>query len=223
MYFRKQISRQFRKPRGWPGALAGWVMAHRYSNRHRNAWVVDLLGIAPDDRVLEIGCGPGIALAAVAARLKAGFVIGIDHSEVMIDQAGRRNLGAVRDGRIRLENRSMNDLPAVEGGFTKVMAVNVFQYLPDLDAGCAALAGVMAPGGVLAIAYQPRLRKATHDDAAAFGDHLAVSFSHAGFVDISMEELTMRPAPVVCVIGTKPDSPVGKKPEAKRGVRLNPA
>jgi SAM-dependent methyltransferase len=204
VFIRKLIAKQFKNPRGRLGALAGFVMAHRSSNRQRNAWTVDLLDIAPDDRILEIGCGPGVAVAAMAARIETGHVVGVDHSSVMIGQAALRNQAAIRGGLVELRMCGMDDLPEVDGGFSKVLAVNVFQFLPDLDAACEDVARIMAPGGTLAVAYQPRLRKATHDDAAAFGDHLAVSFGHAGLVDIRMEELPLRPAPVVCVIGKKP-------------------
>src|SRR5829696_5871014 len=81
---------QFRKPEGRLGAFAGWIMANRGSNRQRNEWTVDLLEIAPTDRVLELGCGPGLALAAAAQRAALGRVVGLDHSEVMIGQARAR-------------------------------------------------------------------------------------------------------------------------------------
>ena len=68
--------------------MAGWVMAHRVSNRRRNAWVVSLLDVRPGDRVLEIGFGPGLALAELSRRVgPTGRVYGIDHSEVMLRHA----------------------------------------------------------------------------------------------------------------------------------------
>jgi ubiquinone/menaquinone biosynthesis C-methylase UbiE len=66
------------------------MFAHRPSNRQRNRWVVSLLGVQPTDQVLEIGFGPGVAVAALA-RAGAGHVYGIDHSAVMLRQASRRN------------------------------------------------------------------------------------------------------------------------------------
>jgi hypothetical protein len=38
-----QVVRQFGRPRGVTGRLAGWLMAYRGSNRQRNLWVVSLL------------------------------------------------------------------------------------------------------------------------------------------------------------------------------------
>ena len=66
------IYRQFERPHGALGALAGFVMSHRPSNRERNRWTVDLIAPARDARVLEIGCGPGLALAALCDRVTIG-------------------------------------------------------------------------------------------------------------------------------------------------------
>lgn len=201
---RSFIRKQFGHPKGWLGVFAGTIMAHRSSNRRRNIWTADLLEIAPDDRVLEIGCGPGMALREIATRLDTGTVTGIDHSDIMIDQARNRNLAGLRDGKVLLRHGSLDDLGDLPGGYTKALAINVLQFQPSISAACAKIAAVMAVDGLLAVTYQPRLRHATHDDAAAFGDHLAVALSHAGFVDIRMEELVLKPAPAICIIGRKP-------------------
>ncbi|HSR57656.1 MAG TPA: hypothetical protein VLL57_05675, partial [Candidatus Binataceae bacterium] len=58
------VIRQFQKPTGLLGSLVGVILARRSSNRQRNAWTVDLLSIEPRHRVLEVGCGPGVALEA---------------------------------------------------------------------------------------------------------------------------------------------------------------
>jgi spermidine synthase len=58
----EHVRAQFGRPAGLGGRMAGWVMAHRSSNRRRSAWAVSLLGVERDDRVLEIGFGPGVAI-----------------------------------------------------------------------------------------------------------------------------------------------------------------
>src|SRR4051812_2684160 len=87
-----------RAARGIAGRVVGWVMAHRNSNVERNRWVVSLLEVQPADRVLEIGFGPGVAITELAARATQGQVYGIDHSQVMVEQASRRNAAAIRAG-----------------------------------------------------------------------------------------------------------------------------
>src|SRR4030095_9427715 len=118
------IRSQFRQPHGFVGWLAGWEMALRSSNRQRNVWAVGLLGVEPTDRVLEIGFGPGIAIRELSRRATHGLVCGVDHSAVMVQQATRRNAGAIRAGRVDLRCGSAEYLPAFEEPFDKVLAVN---------------------------------------------------------------------------------------------------
>lgn len=66
-------------------------MATRPSNLERNMRTLALVDIQPDDRVLEIGFGPGIAIERAAELARRGKVIGVDHSELMLRQASRRN------------------------------------------------------------------------------------------------------------------------------------
>lgn len=79
---------QFHHPRGRAGRAAGWEMAYRPSNRKRNRWAVSLLDVRPGEKVLEIGFGPGLAIAELSRRAgDTGHVHGIDHSDVMLRQA----------------------------------------------------------------------------------------------------------------------------------------
>ena len=95
-----QIYRQFENPRGALGALACFVMSHRPSNKARNRWTVDLIAPEPNARVLEIGCGPGLALAAMCDRISTGRVVGLDHSPLMLVQAAKGNTRAIEEGRL---------------------------------------------------------------------------------------------------------------------------
>jgi hypothetical protein len=91
---------QFHRPHGIGGHLAGWVMAHRCSNRRRNRWVVSLLGVQPAGRVLEIGFGPGIAIAELGWLATRGQVYGAGHSAVLVSHSTRKRCRyPVRTGR----------------------------------------------------------------------------------------------------------------------------
>jgi cyclopropane fatty-acyl-phospholipid synthase-like methyltransferase len=197
---------QFRQPRGFPGRIVGWVMAARGSNRRRSAWTVELLDIRPGDRVLEIGCGPGVALAAVAAR-GARAVVGLDHSAVMLAQAARRNRRAIAAGQVELRLGGLEALPTCGGAFDKIFSVNVILFLADKAEFYRALAAALAPGGIAATTYQPRHRNPTRADALAMAEAIAVDMKTAGFAGIAIEELALEPAPAICVRGQKPRAP----------------
>ena len=72
MSARKNPISQFKRPRGPLGRLAGWIMANRPSSRLRNTRTVDLLDLRLDDRILEEGYGPGLALRLAANSYPTG-------------------------------------------------------------------------------------------------------------------------------------------------------
>jgi SAM-dependent methyltransferase len=194
---------QFLRPHGFGGRAAGWVMAKRGSNRERNVWAVGLLDVQPPDRVLEIGFGPGIAIQEFARRATSGLVVGIDHSEVMLQQARKRNAAAVSAGRVDLRLGSAESLPAFDAPFDKVLAVNSLFFWDDPVARLKELHDLLRPGGRIAIAYQPRGPGSTDEVAARTGRQLAAHFTEVGFTDVRVETLALKPTAVVCVLGVK--------------------
>jgi len=195
------LVQQFGKPSGFLGVLAGIIMLVRPSNRLRNLRTLELLDIRPEDRVLEVGFGPGLAVARAAELVTAGKVVGIDHSELMLRHATRRNVKAIRAGRVELLLGSADVLPRIEGRFDKVLAVNVYMFWEDPVSVLGGLRQVMKPGGVIALTLQPRRRGATADDTWTAAERMAASLRAAGFVEIWTEILEMAPVPAACVLG----------------------
>ena len=115
----RRVRAQFARPTGLSGRVAGWIMASRASNRRRNVWTVSLLDVQRNDRVLEIGFGPGIAVREVSRLAVEGYVCGLDHSDEMLRQATRRNAAAIRMGRIDLRLGSVDCLPVFADRSTK--------------------------------------------------------------------------------------------------------
>ena len=202
MDIRDRVIRQFKNPSGPFGHIVGWIMAARGSNRERSRWTVDLLHIDPNDRVLELGCGPGVALEHVARRLQSGTVVGIDHSLVMVKQATRRNREAIATGQVLVRVGPIEDARNVGGPFTKIFSVNVIQFMPDKMAFFRLLSTKLADGGIVATTYQPRNKKPTRADAVAMADQISAAMESAGFARIHVEERDFKP-PAVCVIGVR--------------------
>jgi SAM-dependent methyltransferase len=175
-------------------------MAYRSSNRRRNAWAVSLLDVQRDDRVLEIGFGPGIAIRELARLAADGHVCGLDHSEVMLRQATRRNADGVWRGRIELRLGSVERVPAFEVPFDKILAVNALQFWDQPVEPLRELRRVLTSGGRIAIAFQPRGPGASDRAARTRGWKIATALRDAGFSQMRLETLKLKPA-VVCALG----------------------
>src|SRR6266498_4281155 len=103
------VASQFRKPSCLLGRLIGNGMAR--GNELEAHWTVDLLNIQPDMRVLEIGFGPGVAIQYAAQQAVQGYVSGIDYSKAMVQLARKRNVAAIKSGRVDLRQGDVSSLP----------------------------------------------------------------------------------------------------------------
>ena len=208
--FRKTIGSQLGHPRGPLGAIVARIM--RRSNAQLNLWMVELLQVAPGDRVLEIGFGPGVALAALLARASDGFVAGVDMSEDMVRQARSRNAAAIAAGRLDIRHGNAGCLPFDDATFDKVCGAHVIYFWADPVATVRELRRVLRPGGTLALAYferehaPPAAAKAlSQAGARLYGPGEVEQIAQrAGFTDVHVETL---PAPKgrigSCLLATK--------------------
>jgi ubiquinone/menaquinone biosynthesis C-methylase UbiE len=147
------LMRMFGRPKGILGRLGGIIMAH--TNQPCATWVIDLLGIQPNDRILEVGFGPGVGIQLLARSVSGGYVAGVDPSEEMVQQAKARNVKAIESGRVDLRHGSVERLPFEDNSFDKTLAINSMQVWPDAVAGLRDIRRVMKPGGRIALGFTP--------------------------------------------------------------------
>jgi ubiquinone/menaquinone biosynthesis C-methylase UbiE len=108
--------------------------------------IVASLGIQPNDRVLEIGCGHGVAATLVCERLDGGFLTAVDRSAKMIEAASRRNAEHVAAGRAEFLVAALEDLDLGERRFDKVFAVRVGLFHRDPERARSLVEPWLAPG-----------------------------------------------------------------------------
>jgi len=131
----------------------------------RLTWAVARLGIEPGDRVLEVGCGHGVAASLVCER--GGRLVAIDRSQKMIDLATRRNRAHVDAGRARFEAVALEDADFEDERFDVVFGVHV-AALWRSAVGLAKVRAHLAPGGALHVLSQvPASMTADPDGIAA--------------------------------------------------------
>ena len=129
---------------------AEWYVKH-YGDHPTNRLTVELAELAPDDVVVDVGCGSGEAVREAALRVTRGRVIGIDPAPAMLRYA--RELSAEHEGQARIEFREApaEKLPVADGAATVVLAVNSLHHWQDPDAGLAEVQRILVPGGRLIV------------------------------------------------------------------------
>ena len=178
---------QFGEPRGARGWLAAQVVARLTGEANR--WMVDCLGVGPEDRMVDVGCGPGLAVA-YAAETRGARVVGIDASEVMVRQARRRNRRAIREGRVGIHRADAADLPFPDGQFTAGGSLNSLQFWPAPEKGLAELQRVVAPGGRVAVVLMARSEDPEGPAAPAWFEETVELMRRAGFEDVGAASRT---------------------------------
>ena len=118
--------------------------------------IVDGLGLRPGDRVLEIGCGHGVAatyICEAGARLTA-----IDRSRKMIEAAVRRNAVWVEAGTAEFLVAALEDADLGERRFDAILAVRVGLFHREPARARALAERWLAPDGRLTATFdEPRV------------------------------------------------------------------
>ena len=131
----------------------------------RLASIVDALPLRPGLRVLEIGCGPGVAARAVARRISHGHVLAIDRSARAVALALAASKREIASGLMSVRRSTIEDFELAPGElpFELAFAVRVGALdgrHPELEKKAhERLARALKPGGVLYIDGGSSLRK----------------------------------------------------------------
>jgi ubiquinone/menaquinone biosynthesis C-methylase UbiE len=110
------------------------------------ALMVERLAVEAGGRVLDVGCGPGVDLLALAARVgPSGRLVGIDASAAMIAEARRR----AQEQHI-VASFDLGDAQALafpDAGFDVCRTQRVLMHVPDAQRALAEMVRVTRSGG----------------------------------------------------------------------------
>jgi len=202
----KALAQQLFHPDGDVGREVGVKMAEW--NAPANAFVIDCLDIQPADHVLEIGFGPGEALAEVARLTPQGFVAGIDHSETMMKMAEERNTRAIIQDKIELTLGDASSMPFADDSFHKIFAVNVAHFWKDPLVELGECRRLLKVGGRLALfLVRPPMYPAAFSQSGLFfprePDTLEQFLREAGLQNVSKIAKVFPFGEGFCVTGEK--------------------
>ncbi len=166
----------------------------------RMVWAMETLDFGPDDRLLEIGCGAGIAVEMVCERLARGRIHAIDRSEAMAAQARRRNAGHIASGKAVIQAAALHEADFGGARFDRIFAINVGLFREHWVEEAAALRGLLAPGGAICLFHHPpvagKTRRLAEETAAVLRDE--------GFAVREIRYDDREAVPMACVIAGGP-------------------
>jgi SAM-dependent methyltransferase len=122
----------------------------------RFTWAVDILEVRPADRLLEVGCGHGVAVSLVCESLTTGTITAIDRSPKMIEMATRRNREHVDAGRAVLEAIALEEADLGDRRFDKIFAFNVAPFWLQPEVALGAVREHLARDGTVYIFWDAR-------------------------------------------------------------------
>ena len=146
-------------------------------------------------RVLDVGSGTGILLAALLEQLPgAGCVVEVDFAVEML----RENARKFPDPRVSRVCADALRLPAASGTFDLVLCFGILPHLGDGAAALAEFLRVLKPGGALSVghlagsrelnAFHGSLSGPISSDVLPPSDQLARALGAAGAIRIRAEE-----------------------------------
>jgi ubiquinone/menaquinone biosynthesis C-methylase UbiE len=148
----------------------GWIMVRffeplilLFGEKHYRK-ISGLLDLQPEDDVLDVACGTGLFLKKHASHVRR--ITGVDHSEVMINKARRRNRDRIAAGTAEIVLDDSAALPWEDNRFSAVTC-NCIGCFAEPQRSLQEMHRVLRPGGrtVIAFDYNPdeeRARKLDH-------------------------------------------------------------
>lgn len=204
------LVRQVRGPSKWIGQPFARIM--NLSHSGLTDWGLQHVKVEKDFTVLDVGCGGGRTIQKLAAMATEGKVYGVDYAQGSVAVSRSKNEQAINEGRVKIKQASVSQLPFADNKFDLVTAIETQYYWPDLPNDMQEVLRVIKPGGTLLIIAET-YKGGTGSQATApimrllGSSRLSVEdqrnlFATAGYSDVQVFEEQKRGW--ICVSGKKP-------------------
>jgi sterol 24-C-methyltransferase len=138
----------------------GWGESFHFAPRHRGEsmqaslarhefFLAHVLGLRPGMKVLDVGCGVGGPMRAIA-RFSGASIVGVNNNDYQIERGTRQNHAARLDQRCSFLKADFMKLPVPDKSYDAVYAIEATCHAPDKFKLFSELHRVMKPGAEFA-------------------------------------------------------------------------
>lgn len=152
-HYHFEMGRPLAERLGYPAELLDSIPAAAVESYAGVGYFLDLAGLQPGERVLDLGSGSGTDSFA-AARLvgPTGSVLGVDFTPEQVAKARRLAAEAGLDRQVTFREGRIESLPVGDGEVDCVISNGVINLSAEKERVFAEAARVLRPGGRLAVA-----------------------------------------------------------------------
>ena len=201
------FSSQARKP---SGIICRFLMTKIFNdgNAELNSFVKDILSLQKENKVLEIGFGPGKLINEMAAITTDGVVTGIDFSQVMLKKASKLNKQYISKGKVILRKGECSSLPFDNESFDKLCSINTLYFWKEPGQNFSEMFRVIKSGGKIVIGFrddkQMNNLNLSADVFSYYSQEDVVNMlAEAGFANAHIKEKEGRPFVSYCAVANK--------------------
>ncbi|ASZ14579.1 class I SAM-dependent methyltransferase [Chitinophaga pendula] len=150
----QQLASQLRQPSGEDGLKLAENM--NLGNRLINERTIAFLQPAAHQHILEIGFANGHFIPQVLSLAPGIRYCGIDISDVMVAEAGKRNEAAITAGNVQLHLTGADQIPYADNTFDRIFGINVLYFWDQPHKELQEILRVLKPGGQLILGIRSR-------------------------------------------------------------------
>ena len=120
---------QCMKPHGEEGITT--IENMNENHKEISKFAFECINIGKNDKILDIGCGGGVNIEKFL-KLTKNSVDGLDYSEVSVGESIKRNQSSVDEGRCKVIQANVSDMPVEDESYDLVTAFETIYFWPDI-------------------------------------------------------------------------------------------
>jgi len=129
--FRNFIAQQFKRPSGWFGNFSSKIMIK--GNRNKYEALIKEMDIQTNDKLLEIGYGPGLGIEMISKLCDSCTIHGVDFSKLMYNKTRSLNKLDIDNGKVVLQYGDFLNIPIAKNQYDKIFCLNVIYFWDDIE------------------------------------------------------------------------------------------